>query len=150
MRDGERAGGGGKAGGVERPALTPRPRARGADPWGQCGLPRAGRLGSGQGASCEVPGARPRPVAGTEEHVDGAPTGKGGRTAGATAQDPTPLLEPAVTPRRTPASPEGTWGHCRRTCPKGTGRTSGAWGLVTRLPGGILPAPQNPISTENG
>lgn len=91
---------------MERPALTPRPKARGADPWGQCGLPRAGRLGSRQGASCEVPGAGP--VAGTEEHVDGAPTGKGEQTAGATAQDPALLLEPAVTPRSTPASPEGT------------------------------------------
>lgn len=71
---------------MEWPALTPRPKARGADPWGQCGLPRAGRLGSRQGASCEVPGAGPG--AGTEEHVDEHQPGKEGEQLGPQPRTP--------------------------------------------------------------
>lgn len=73
-----------------RPALTPWPEARGADPWGECGLPRAGRLGSRRGMSCEVPGVCLQPAAGTEEHVDGALTKKRGPTAGGHSPGPCP------------------------------------------------------------
>ena len=35
-----------------RPALTPRPEVRGADPWGECGLPRG--AGWAPGGACHV------------------------------------------------------------------------------------------------
>lgn len=55
VRRGQEAAG--RPGGREA-SPDPTARGEGADPWGECGLPREGRLGSRQGVSCEVPRAR--------------------------------------------------------------------------------------------
>lgn len=139
VRRGQEAAG--RPGGREA-GPDPTARGEGADPWEECRLPKVGRLGSRQGVSCEVPRARLQ-LGWRSMSMERWP-GKEAKQLGATAQDPAPLLEPAVTPQRTPTSPEGTWGHCRQTCPKGTGWTAGAWGAGHPAPGWPPPRPPKP------